>query len=153
MDTVDQGTRSRMMSGIRGQNTGPEIFIRKMLFAEGFRFRIHRKDLPGRPDIVLPRYHAAIQVNGCFWHGHSDCHLYRLPKSRSDFWHKKISSNIERDRRNLKELCNLGWRTLVVWECAMKGRSQLEYEPLKQYIVAFVLGDMPSALIRGHLNS
>lgn len=85
-DIVDKATRSRMMSGIRGKDTKPEIFVRKTLHAQGFRFRLHRKDLPGHPDIVLPKYRAVILVHGCFWHGHEACHLFRLPKSRTEFW-------------------------------------------------------------------
>lgn len=119
-DIVDRQTRSRMMSGIRGKNTLPEGIIRKRLHARGFRFRLHRRDLPGAPDIVLPKYSAVILVNGCFWHGH-DCRLFRWPKTRPEFWRKKLRGNIRRDERNIDRLRELGWRVCVVWECEIKG--------------------------------
>lgn len=121
-DIVDSTTRSRMMSGIRGKNTKPELQVRKALFAEGFRFRIHASDLPGRPDVVLPRYRAAIFVHGCFWHGH-DCSLFKLPSTRRDFWSAKIEANRVRDTRAFAALREAGWRTLVVWECALRGKT------------------------------
>lgn len=119
-DVVDWQTRSRMMSGIRGKNTKPEIFIRKALHAGGYRFRLHRKDLPGSPDIVLPKYRAVILINGCFWHGH-DCRLFKWPKTRPDFWREKIERNIRRDQRNQANLKQLGWRLCILWECQIKG--------------------------------
>lgn len=119
-DIVDTKTRSRMMSGICGKNTKPEIYVRQALHASGFRYRLHRKDLPGKPDIVLPRYHAVIFVNGCFWHGHN-CRLFKWPQTRPDFWYAKISGNKERDHRNTNALLNQGWRVFIVWECALKG--------------------------------
>ena len=109
-----------MMSGIRAKNTKPEIFICHALHTRGFRYRLHRKDLPGKPDIVLPRYNAVIFVNGCFWHGHG-CRLFKWPKTRADFWHTKISGNKERDRSNTDALLAQGWRVFIVWECALKG--------------------------------
>ncbi|MFN3716863.1 MAG: very short patch repair endonuclease [Thiobacillus sp.] len=119
-DVVDAATRSRMMSGIRGRNTKPEILVRSLLHREGFRFRLHARDLPGRPDIVLPRYRAVIFVHGCFWHGH-DCPLYRLPGTRPDFWQDKIDRNRASDRRARDALLAAGWRVAVVWECALRG--------------------------------
>lgn len=112
-----------MMSGIRGKNTKPEILIRKALHAEGLRFRIHTA-LPGRPDMVFPKWKAVLFVHGCFWHGH-DCHLFKWPKSRPEFWRTKISGNVARDKVNLEKLSALGWRTGIVWECAIKGRTRL----------------------------
>lgn len=123
VDVVDQKTRSRMMSGIRGKNTKPEILIRKALHAGGFRFRLHRKNLPGSPDIVLPKYRAVILVNGCFWHGHQ-CRLFKWPKSRPEFWRNKIEGNMRRDQQKLSELKRMGWRVCVLWECAIKGASE-----------------------------
>ncbi len=108
------------MSGIRGKNTRPEALIRKQLHARGFRFRVHRRDLPGAPDIVLPKYRAVVLVNGCFWHGH-DCRLFKWPKTRPEFWHQKLLGNICRDERNINRLIELGWRVCVVWECEIKG--------------------------------
>lgn len=121
-DVVDKATRSRMMAGIKGKDTKPEILIRSELHRRGFRFRKNVKDLPGKPDIVLPKYKAVIMVNGCFWHGH-ECHLFKWPSTRPDFWREKISGNKARDIRNIKELEFLGWRVGVVWECEMKGRK------------------------------
>lgn len=118
------------MAGIRGKDTKPEIAVRKMLHKAGFRFRLHRKDLPGRPDIVLPKHHVVVFVNGCFWHGHDGCALYRQPSTRSHFWVEKISSNQARDARNREALVTLGWRIVTVWECALKGRLRLPNEYL-----------------------
>lgn len=118
-DIVDQKTRSRMMSRIRGSNTKPEILLRKALHAEGFRFRINVRRLPGTPDIVLPRWGTAILVHGCFWHRHPGCPKATFPASNISFWQEKFTANIERDRRALLRLDELGWRTLTVWECAI----------------------------------
>ncbi len=118
-DVVDPATRSRMMSGIRGKNTKPELLIRKALHARGFRYRLHC-DLPGKPDICLPRHRAVIFVHGCFWHGHG-CHLFKWPSTRPEFWRAKIERNCEVDRAGELRLIDLGWRVGVVWECALKG--------------------------------
>lgn len=123
-DIVDKKTRSEMMANIRGTNTRPELFVRKGLHARGFRFRLHAPELPGKPDICLPRYRAVIFVNGCFWHGH-ECHLFKLPGTRRDFWHRKIARTKERDRRARDELLSAGWRCMTVWECALKGKTAL----------------------------
>lgn len=122
-DIVDAATRSRMMSGIRGGNTKPEILVRSLLHRHGFRFRLHARNLPGKPDIVLPRYHAVIFVNGCFWHGH-DCHLFRMPKTREDFWREKIGRNQFNDQKNRDALIAANWRVGVVWECAIRGKGK-----------------------------
>jgi len=119
-DTVTPETRSRMMSGIRAKNTKPEKMVRSALFAAGYRFRIHRKDLPGSPDIVLPGKKVAIFVHGCFWHRHKGCNLAKLPSSNSDFWRNKLDGNVERDRNAIEELNLLGWRVMTVWECATR---------------------------------
>lgn len=121
-DIVDATTRSRMMSKIRGKNTKPEKVVRSALHQEGYRFRLHRKDLPGKPDIVLPKHRAAIFVNGCFWHGH-DCPLFKWPKTRETFWREKITKNMQRDKRNYAELAKLGWKVCVLWECSIRGKS------------------------------
>jgi len=117
LDIVSAAKRSEMMAGIRSADTKPEIFVRQLLHRSGYRFRLHRKDLPGRPDIVLPKYKTVIFVNGCFWHGHKGCKHFRLPKSRTEFWEKKIGGNIERDRKKLEACKELGWNVIVVWEC------------------------------------
>ena len=111
------------MSGIRGQNTKPEILVRSLLHRQGFRFRLHVRDLPGKPDIVLPRYHAVIFVHGCFWHGH-DCPLFRLPGTREDFWREKIGRNRANDQKSLEALLREGWRVGIVWECAIRGAGR-----------------------------
>lgn len=117
------------MSRIRGKDTKPEIVIRKGMHEMGFRFRLHSAHLPGKPDPVLSRYRAAIFVHGCFWHGH-DCHLFRVPSTRQEFWQAKIAGNSERDRKVIAALKRLGWRQLVIWECAIKGKSRLAPEAL-----------------------
>ena len=118
-DIVDAATRSRMMSGIRGENTKPELYVRSLLHRRGFRFRLHVRNLPGKPDIVLPRYRAVIFVHGCFWHGH-DCKRGSLPKSNVEFWEKKLQRNVSRDAQVMTQLRSLGWEPLVVWECQLK---------------------------------
>lgn len=126
-DVVDKQTRSRMMSNIRGKNTKPELLIRRALHGAGFRYRLHDRRLPGKPDLVLPKYNAVVLVNGCFWHGH-DCHLFRWPSSRQDWWHTKIGRTVETDRRNTEALTQQGWRIAVIWECALKGRTRLSFD-------------------------
>ncbi len=120
-DIVSQTKRSEMMAGIRGKNTKPEILVRQGLHALGYRFRLHRKDLPGRPDIVLSKYKAVVFVNGCFWHGHG-CHLFKWPKTREEFWREKIGRNIVRDNEKTTELLKTGWRVFTVWECSIRGQ-------------------------------
>lgn len=115
------------MSGIRGKNTLPELVVRRFLHSKGLRFRLHRKDMPGRPDLVLPRFRLAIFVHGCFWHCHKGCFYSRLPATRPEFWRLKLEGNAQRDQRHLLELSQLGWRVLVVWECGLRhAKSQLE---------------------------
>jgi len=110
------------MSGIRGRNTRIEVAVRKALFARGFRYRLNNKTLPGKPDIVFPRYRAVVFVHGCYWHGH-DCTLFRLPASNREFWQTKIEGNRARDARNVSALNSLGWRIGVVWECALRNKG------------------------------
>ncbi|MNR94497.1 Very short patch repair protein [compost metagenome] len=116
-----------MMSGIRGKNTKPEMLLRGGLHARGLRYRLHARDLPGSPDLVFPARKAVLFAHGCFWHGH-DCHLFRMPGSRPDFWRTKIERNREVDRRAEEALRQAGWRVGVVWECALKGRTRLDLE-------------------------
>lgn len=124
-DIVSKETRSRMMSGIRGKNTKPELLLRKGLFSRGFRFRLHVSDLPGRPDVVLPKWQACVFVHGCFWHGHH-CRYFRLPSTNSAFWETKIRGNRARDRNQRRVLAARGWRVFVVYECAFRGKNEAE---------------------------
>lgn len=131
VDIVTPDKRSQMMAGIGSKNTKPELIVRKMLHAAGFRFRLHRKDLPGKPDIVLPKHRVAIFVHGCFWHGHENCRLFRLPKSRAEFWAAKIGDNRARDERNQAQLLLDGWRVVVIWECALKVHKEPRLKALR----------------------
>src|SRR5690606_23458041 len=119
-DVHSKGIRSYNMSRIRSKNTKPEIMVRKFLFANGFRYRLQDKKLPGKPDIVLRKYKTVIFVHGCFWHGHENCKYVVMPKTRSEFWKNKISSNIKRDKKNIEELKKLGWNIIVIHECELK---------------------------------
>ncbi|HCA5183915.1 TPA: DNA mismatch endonuclease Vsr [Acinetobacter baumannii] len=139
VDIVDSATRSRMMSNIKGRNTKPELLIRSLLHAQGFRFRIHRKDLPGKPDIVLPKYKAIIFIHGCFWHGHQNCRLFKLPASRTEFWEAKISKNQENDLKAKDLLLNSGWRICTIWECAVR-RSKKDPVALMDILTKWLSG-------------
>lgn len=147
-DVVDPVTRSRMMSGIRGKNTKPELTIRKALHARGFRYRIHCKDLPGNPDICLPKYRAVIFVHGCFWHGH-DCHLFRLPSTRPEFWSAKIERNKQVDEAAVHRLHVEGWRVATVWECALKGRTRLQLDDTISNLSSWLRSEKPALQIKG----
>ncbi len=148
-DIVSPEKRSDMMSGIRGKNTKPEIIVRSLLHRLGYRFRLHRKDLPGRPDIVLPKWKTVIFVNGCYWHGHNDCHLFRPPKTRREFWTNKIEGNQARDRRNYAALEDAGWKVLVIWECAVSKKLSLTNEQLEIVISAALTSSESLIEIRG----
>lgn len=123
IDVVSPEVRSRMMSGIKGTNTRPELLLRSGLHAKGFRYRLHVKGLPGKPDLVFPKYNAVIFAHGCFWHGHN-CHLFKWPQSRKKFWRSKIERNQFVDRRSFNQLIDNGWRVGIVWECATKGKHK-----------------------------
>ena len=118
--------RSRNMSAIKSKNTKPEIAVRKLLHSMGYRFRLHRKDLPGSPDIVLPKYKTVIFVHGCFWHRHENCKYASTPKTRSEFWESKFGGNIKRDKINQTNLIKLGWKIIIVWECDLKKTHYLK---------------------------
>src|SRR4051812_25109158 len=124
MDVHSPEQRSRNMSRIRGRDTRPELLIRRGLHGRGFRFRLNARDLPGRPDIVFPKYRAALFVNGCFWHGHA-CPMFRLPATRPEFWLKKIEGNRARDAATATALTGATWRHFTVWECALRGSGKL----------------------------
>ena len=116
--------RSRNMSAIKSKNTKPEIAVRKLLHSMGYRFRLHRKDLPGSPDIVLPKYKTVIFVHGCFWHRHENCKYATTPKTRKEFWEKKFRENINRDNLNQANLSLKGWKIIIIWECQLKGDNK-----------------------------
>lgn len=120
-DVVDKETRSRMMSGIRSKNTKPELLVRRYLHRKGLRFRLHAADLPGKPDLVFPKYSTVVFVHGCYWHRHQDCKYTTTPETRTDFWLEKFRDNVSRDQLQANMLRDLGWRVLVVWECELRG--------------------------------
>ena len=133
MDSLSPEQRARTMSRIKGRNTGPELLVRKLLHRMGFRFRLHARELPGTPDIVLPKYRTVIFVNGCFWHGHDCKKGSRRPKSNQDYWLTKISKNQKRDAVNQAALLNLGWDVLILWECELRNHDQLA-QRLKNFL-------------------
>ena len=136
-DVHSPETRSFNMSQIKGKNTKPEERVRRYLFSHGFRYRKNVSNLPGKPDIVLPKYKTCIFVNGCFWHKHEGCKYFVWPKNNADFWRHKIESNVERDCRNYQMLRQMGWKVLVVWECKLKSGCQAEtLERLKSLLVS-----------------
>lgn len=147
-DTVSAEVRSRMMSGIRGKNTKPELAIRKGLHAAGFRYRLHDVRLPGKPDLVLPKFRAVIFVHGCFWHGH-ECHLFKMPSSNTTFWQEKIAGNIARDRLAVEGLERAGWRIATVWECALKGKTRRKPDEVIADIAGWLAGDADKLEIGG----
>jgi DNA mismatch endonuclease (patch repair protein) len=124
-DNRTQASRSALMSRIRGKNTNPELIVRRLLHSLGYRFRLHRKDLPGKPDIVLPSRRIAIFVHGCFWHAHG-CKIGQPPKSRLEFWGPKLQRNRERDAQNIQALEALGWTALTIWQCETRDGAALE---------------------------
>ena len=119
-DVHEPSIRSYNMSRIRDKNTKPEILVRKFLYSKRFRYRLHVKKLPGKPDIVLKKYNAIIFINGCFWHKHKDCKYFVIPKTRTEWWLKKINKNVENDLKHISMLKNLGWNVIIIWECELK---------------------------------
>ncbi len=132
-DTVDREKRSEIMSRVGSRDTKPELVVRRIAHGLGFRFRLHRKDLPGRPDIVFPRYRSVIFVHGCFWHRHPSCKYASSPKTRVEYWEDKFQSNVARDARNETLLRDLGWRVMVIWECETKDREAVA-ERISSYL-------------------
>lgn len=139
-DVVDAATRSRMMAGIQGKNTTPELMVRSGLHRLGLRFGLRTKSLPGKPDLILSRHKTAVFVHGCFWHAHQ-CPYFRLPSSNPVFWKEKLSANVQRDKKQVVELKALGWRVLVIWECAVKGASETRntqtYEVARDWVLNY----------------
>ncbi len=123
MDVHEPEVRSYNMSRIKSKDTKPEIFVRKFLFANGFRYRLHAKNLPGKPDVILPKYKTAIFINGCFWHGHENCHYFKLPKTRTEWWRKKIQRNRDNDIIKHNKLKDMDYRLIIIWECQIKNKS------------------------------
>jgi DNA mismatch endonuclease, patch repair protein len=150
-DVHDSDARSRNMRAIRSKNTKPELIIRSLLHAEGFRFRLHRKDLPGNPDLVLPKYKAVILVHGCFWHGHQ-CHLFKVPRTRQEFWLTKIGANCKRDERDIRTLIGLGWRVMVIWECSLKGKYRLNLATLSSRVTDWLRSDLLYSVVEAEAN-
>jgi DNA mismatch endonuclease (patch repair protein) len=132
-DNVSKKRRSEIMSAVRSTDSKPELIVRRYLFNEGFRYRLHDKSLPGKPDIKLTKYHCVVLVHGCFWHGHENCNIYVMPKTNSTFWKEKIERNLKRDAKNIKLLKSKGWRVIIVWECELrKKRREKSLKELKK---------------------
>ncbi|MGY0835760.1 very short patch repair endonuclease [Azospirillum argentinense] len=125
MDRLSTDARSALMARVRSQNTVPEMTVRRLLHRMGYRFRLHRKDLPGSPDIVLPKYKIAIFVHGCFWHRHAGCRRCSTPRSNAEFWEEKFRRNVARDAQNMEKIINEGWTPIVIWECETKSADAL----------------------------
>ena len=147
MDIAPLGTRSRMMAGIRSKDTKPEMLVRRGLFGRGLRYRLHDRRLPGRPDMVFPRYRVVAFVNGCFWHGH-DCRLFKMPSTNKSFWAAKINGNRTRDARTRKALIDLDWRVLVIWECAVRGKSETVMQAVLNRAARWIRSGTPTDEIR-----
>ena len=155
MDVVDKQTRSRMMSAVQAKNSKLESEIRKSLFAKGFRYRTHVRMLPGTPDIVLPKYNTVIFVHGCFWHYHG-CTRSKIPETRREWWKNKLENNRKRDRRNLEELLNRGWRVVTIWECSVRISGTDREKSLDNvclHIIRFLRSDCASIELSGPTSS
>lgn len=157
MDILSKDQRHKNMAAIHSANTKPEMIVRKYLFSHGFRYRLNHPRLPGRPDIVLRKYHTCIFINGCFWHGHKGCKYYVIPKSNTEFWTNKINRNIARDERVQKELAKMGWHCITIWECDLKPQKReqtlisLEYTLnhiyLKDHTVSYSINEEEDMLM------
>lgn len=134
-DIVSPEVRSRMMSRIRSRDTKPELMVRRYLHGLGFRYRLSSRRLPGKPDLTLTKYSAAILVHGCFWHGHKGCRYATVPATRTEFWQSKFDANRERDRKAKSELLEQGWRVAIVWECALKLNPERTLERVEEFVV------------------
>ena len=148
VDTFSPAKRSQIMSRIRAKDTTPEIAIRKGLHRLGFRYRLHDKKLPGKPDMVFPRYNSVIFVHGCFWHGHS-CHLFRWPASNQDYWRPKIERTRARDELHVSSLRAAGWRVLIIWECAFRGRGRYPFTTVVNKASEWLTSDTMHHEIKG----
>ena len=148
VDNVDAAARSRMMAAVKSKDTAPELAIARALHRRGFRYRKHVAKLPGKPDLVFPKYRAVVLVHGCFWHGH-DCGMYRLPQTRTEFWREKVQSNRRRDRLVREGLCGAGWRCITVWECALRGPEKRGLDELIDQIAEWLTGGTSVQEVRG----
>lgn len=147
-DVLTPAQRRLNMSRIADRDTKPEMLVRMMLHRAGYRFRLHRKDLPGKPDLTLAKYRAVIFVHGCFWHQHG-CHLTKMPGTSRDFWEKKLSANIIRDQKAISELQRKGWRTLTIWECALRGKERIPSDQALRLLEQFLRGTATDVAIEG----
>lgn len=146
VDVTDPATRSRMMSRIKGRDTQPEMAVRRALHAKGLRFRLHRKDLPGRPDLVFPKHGAVVLVHGCFWHLHG-CSASKLPSTRPKFWRSKLRGNAVRDDANVSQLLKKGWRVAIVWECSIRRAQRAGDATLYQRLARWITGEAQSLVL------
>lgn len=151
-DVVTKEKRSAMMAGIKGKNTRPEIAIRTELHRRGYRYRLYSKSLPGKPDLVFPKYRTVVFVHGCFWHKH-DCHLFKWPSTRRDFWREKIDGNARRDEIHKTQLLAKGWKIVIIWECAVKGKNKMPLSDVAD-LTAMALNDTTTIFneISGYQN-
>lgn len=147
-DVVSPEKRSQMMAGIKGKNTKPEMLMRSALHRLGFRYKLHGKGMPGKPDMVFPKHKAVLFVHGCFWHGHS-CHLFKWPSTRPEFWQTKINRNREVDQISTAKLEQMGWRVGVVWECAVRGRAKIPFTDVVESVVKWLQSEEPTFEKRG----
>jgi DNA mismatch endonuclease (patch repair protein) len=147
-DVLTPEQRRLNMSRIRGRDTKPEMLLRRALHGRGLRFRLHRRDLPGRPDLVFPRFRAVIFVHGCFWHNH-DCPMFKWPATRKDFWSRKIKGNAERDRSARDALLSKNWRVLVLWECALRGPERRPVDTVADEVVRWLQGKKAEGVVKG----
>lgn len=151
MDTVDRKTRSRIMSSVGQKDTGPEVMLRSALYREGLRYRLHRRDLPGSPDLVLPKHDAVVFVHGCYWHSHG-CYKSTIPKSNREFWLEKFDANRNRDQRSIVLLLDAGWRVLVVWECVLIGKDAEPVDRIAKRVSNWLHGKSPANEIPKRTN-
>ncbi len=149
-DNISVERRSATMALVGSKDTKPELLIRKGLHSLGFRYRLHVNDLPGKPDLVFPRYKSVIQINGCFWHGHS-CPRCRIPNSNTEYWNRKIAKNMERDITNRQSLLDEGWRVLTIWECALTGKRKLQLQKVIAMASDWLLSTKSFCEIEGEL--
>jgi DNA mismatch endonuclease (patch repair protein) len=152
VDVLTPAQRRLNMSRIRGRDTNPEKLLRKALYSRGLRYRLHVRTLPGRPDLVFSRFHAVIQVHGCFWHGH-DCPMFKIPATRRDFWMKKIDGNRERDQKTFCSLRQDDWRILTVWECSLRGPARWPADEVAHFCYSFLKGSRHDLEISGRWDA